>query len=343
MIARVAETAASTAPSAAQTATTVASAAGGPIPTSAAPGTGGAVAPAPARPTPITTAFHAIVPDARVATKPEEPPKAEPEKPAEKPVEEKKVRASQFAALARQERALVAKKQELSQIQEQLRTEYQEVERFRALKEQAKLNPVEFLSTVGVSYDDLTQFLLQGKPPEANVVQQRVEALEKARQADVERQKAQMQAEAKRVLEDHDANAVGFVKANADKYELTNLFNAQHEIPELIKLTYRRTFEQSRRDPTVEPRILSFEEAADLVEKHYEEQATKFSASKKFSARVAPPAQVNGADKRTEPAAEPRTLTNDLTVSAAGSVPPRTLTEDERIQNALRVAASFKK
>lgn len=270
-----------------------------------------------------------------------------PAKPAEQaqaasPEPKKESDAARFAALAKREREAFKAQQEAKALREQIKAELAQVEAWKAAQGLAKTNPLAFLEQQGLTYEQLTQLMLSGGQDSpaaaAKAVEQRLDAkiqsIEAREQAAKDAQAARQAEESRRTIETHEREAVEFVTGAADKYELTNMLGMQEEVPKLIRLAYQKAVKAGET-----PKVMTFEEAADLVEKHLEAQAVKVQKAKKFQAKEAPKSAPQGEKRSVESAG---TLTNDLTVSTSGP-PIRYLSEQERVDNALRVAASLRK
>ena len=83
---------------------------------------------------------------------------------------------------------------------------------------------------------------------------------------------------------------IEYVKSKPDEYEMTNLFGAQDQVPELIKGHFQMSHEEwirSGKSPSKAPRLLSTEEAAKMVEDHLREEASKLEATKFWKSRTA--------------------------------------------------------
>lgn len=308
----------------------------------------------PAIPSVITAAAHAAQ-GAQPTTPP--PPAAEtgtPPPPAAAPApktEPDPRLASRFAQLAKQEAALRSEKQRIASersTHEQAIRSKEEAIAARAAKADdlerrlaaAKKDPAGFLRSVYGEewYDQLTEVKLSGEKATPDLAVQalreealsQVEALKKEqadrwkqledeRKASQEAERARAAKENADTLEKFRTDTIDFVKANPEKYELTNLTESQGLVAEVIAQAYART-----------KRLMKHEEAADLVEKSLEEQAEKVFAGKKWQARAQKPPvteQTNGSA---------RTLTNDAAAGTpAAAVPQKYKSSDERLKAAV--------
>lgn len=235
-----------------------------------------------------------------------------------------------YALLAKKERGLALKAHDLAQKAEAMRERQAEFEAWNKAKDNAKRDPVTHLKALYGDdwYDKLTEFKLSGGKvtPElvAASVDERLEAFEKKQEAqrlkDAEAAKAQVAAEEAKVLSQWRADVTGYVKQNAEAYELINHFEVHDRVTAKIESEFAKT-----------QKLLTPKEAADLVEKDLEERGSK---SKKLGKAPATPAPaVTTAEKRTDPL-QRRTLSNDMTASTPATRPPP-VDDKERRKRAL--------
>jgi hypothetical protein len=285
-----------------------------------------APASAPAEKTPPTA-------DAKTAAK-QPGPEAVPQEKAEAKVEPKE--SQRFAALARKERALVEESRKLSQAREQLTQQYQAIQAFEEAAKAAKLNPVGVLQALGVSQEELGQFLLNGGEPapenQLAALQAEIEGLKSQRQRDEEAAQLQaqqaQQTEEQKLLTEFQTEVATFVKTKPDDYEFVLAYGQEPLVAEVIREAYEQTGE-----------LIEFKQAADMVEEHLSAQIEKAAKLKKFVSKFATP---SGDKKPSPPAlqAPTRTLTNQH--SASTPTPPRQSFEDERMARALAAAEAAK-
>jgi hypothetical protein len=288
---------------------------------------------------------HAVVegtPKDQVPVGEGQPPAQAATETAIKPVVDPRM-SERFARLQQREREVVEKQQRWAkehaaregEIKARMTSIEQERAQLKAFQDRistAKTNPGPFLRELygDAWYDHLTQYQLSGEtkpPPELEVAAIRDEikttaetlrkeqeerirvAVEAERKQLLELQRKQLQAEAEDEIQRFDAETVDFVKQNASKYELTTLYGQEDLVPQVIRAAYEEGARAGK------PRILTREEAANLVEHHLTEQAEKAARVKQRRAQEAgaaqPSPQGNG-----QPAP---TLTNS--VSSAPGLP----------------------
>jgi len=254
------------------------------------------------------------------------------------PKEDPKI-ASQFAALAKKEKAIVRQAQEIKSKE----SSFAEREKAIAARE-AKIKESEALWETdvfkalelrGYDYQKLTRLQLDGQTaapkvaldPEKAVAkaledfQKRQDEKEAAQKAEQEKYSAQQAEAQKQQLEQAYANyrseVEKFVKANSDTYELTSLYDQT----DLIVDTVQEYFDNY-------DKVLSIKEATEMVEKYLDNEAQKVMKTKKFGKASAPAAKVE--DKKTTPS---KTLSNQLSPSMSSNLPAAN--ESDRMKRAL--------
>lgn len=264
---------------------------------------------------------------AEVLQAPATAPEAAPEVVAEKPKE----RASdKFAVLARKEAEVFRKQQAVRQQQAELARQAEEIRQFQTMKRQAALNPVEALKQLGLTYEQVTEYLMNdNKPtPSAEVMSLKQELEEyKQQQASEQKrlmseQRAAMEAEHQATIQQFHEEVTDYVSQHAETYELTSLYGGANLVAGVIEEHFKQT-----------QRLMTIPEAAKLVEEHYEELAKKAQATKKFAATQQKAASPQTPTQTSAPRMGP-TLSNDLTARVAAN-PQRPRTDEDRIAAAL--------
>lgn len=230
----------------------------------------------------------------------------------------------QFAQLARQERALRQKQQQqdlaikareqaLADREAALIAKDQEYKSGYMPKESLKNNPLQALLDAGVTYDDLTQQILNNSNPidprvqttisklEAKI-QQLETAAEETKTTYKSAQEQQYEAAVKQIRTD----AQNLVK-NDPNYETIRETNSVKDVVDLIVRTYNE-----------DGVLMTVEEAADAVEEHIIEEAVKLSRLGKVTKKlqsVAPkasptPQQTAVPQSKQSPQPTMKTLTN---------------------------------
>lgn len=233
----------------------------------------------------------------------------------------------QFAEIARQERILRAKAQKQQQEladaraaldaeKAALATKAKEYEDAYVPKSRLKLDPLGVLEAEGLSYDELTQRVINQQPKNP-VVEAELQALRnelKALRTGIDESKqsaAQQQAEAyQQAVAQLKTDATKLVASNPEEYEAIAKSGAVQDVVDLIEEVYRK-----------DKIVMSVEEAAKEVENYLIEEGFSFTRINKIqkrlaeeAARTAPPKPVtpevtNAKPEETQTA---KTLTNNM-------------------------------
>lgn len=243
--------------------------------------------------------------------------------------------AERFARLAREQKAIAAEKQRISeerrqaegalkQREESLAAKIAKAEELEKAQAAALADPGSYLRRVYGDdwYDRLTQYKLEGEkraPADMAVqalredlqkttaelrreLEERWKAVEEERKKAAEEAKSRAEAQEKQVVEQFRKETLGYVQANQEKYELIHLYDAG----DLVVKTIEETFAKSQR-------LMTAEEAAEAVESYLEEQAAKFFSGKRWASR-------QQAQQTEQPSGAARTLTNGA--GTGTSAPP---------------------
>lgn len=121
-----------------------------------------------------------------------------------------------------------------------------------------------------------------------------------------------------------------FLETNKDNYELTlarlEPDEAREEVFKVIELQHQAT-----------GKLLSYKDAADMLEKHFEEEAERFVKTKKLSSRFAPKVEAATPTEKGEAPLSQQTLTSSHTNSAAvQSNDERYLSDEESKERMIR-------
>lgn len=256
-------------------------------------------------------------------------PTEQPQQPAlEQPATEKpkELMSTQFAALAKKEKIALNRQREAEAKLKEAEEKLKLYEQFENKKKSAKTNPLEFLSEAGLSYDEITDFMLNGgvkHKDKTEALEEKfnefVSRKEKEEQEKLEKEKLALQEQEKKLIAEFTNQLNKFLNDNVDKYELINLYNAQ----ELVLATIEQHYENKKE-------VLSNDRAAEMVEAHLEEEAKKLANSKKFSGNFKP------SDNNKQPGQAKNSVT--LSSSQPTSNVPSMLsakTEEDRLKRAL--------
>jgi len=238
------------------------------------------------------------------------------------PVVEEDSFAKRFAALARKEKKMRQETEETKLIKDKY-VDYD------TAKKLAKTNPEEFLKKYDLSYEELTEYFISGRPkvdPKVLEIQEELAKVKKER----DEEKTRLQEETRQAaISKFKTEQMSVVKAAGAKFELINTTGAYDLIYDVTKEYF-----EANKDENGNGKILSHEEAADMVEKYLEQEVEKFLKADKIKNKFT---QVNG---KTETVAktetpESKTLTNSMTSSANLQTKP--LSREESLERAARL------
>lgn len=274
---------------------------------------------APEEVTAITSQVRETVPESQIIeqqTAPEAPK-------ADTSAEDKAKLDNQYQIIARKERQLRAKQQQIENTiknreeaikskEAELAKREQELLSGYISKQKLKSNPLLVLNEEGVTYDDLTQQILNSSPLDPRMealinkqseqlqqLQSKLDAYEKNTQTAQEQQK---QTALKQIRRD----AQEMIKANPDEYALIKATNSLSDVVDLIDRTYEE-----------EGYVMSLEEALNETETYLIEEADKLARIEKIKKRIsAPSAEAKKSEtqppKQSQQQQPMKTLTNNV-------------------------------
>lgn len=248
--------------------------------------------------------------------------------------------SSQYAQLARKEKALRAQAQSIKAREDALKLaeapkapQREEIDPAKYISiEEFRKSPFKYLQQTGVTYDQVTQEALNAPSPEAMQMMQTVEALK----AEIQALKTDQEGTKKNYAEQQDAQykqAVNQIRAEVkqlvftnDAYEACKATNSVDDVVELIEKTFKE-----------DGYLMSVEDATKQVEDYLEEEAYKLSQLKKIQARLKPKGQEDPAAKEAnqDPKQPQKTLSNAMSGS-------RQLTARERALAAAQHGPSWR-
>ena len=220
----------------------------------------------------------------------------------------------QFAAIAKKERALRQRETVVKGLENRVKElegsqgQYGEIERL------AKENPAALLTKLGISYEDLTQQVInEGNPTaeqtltlENSQLRERLEKLEGVYENQRAEARKQSLETARTTLVDNVRNFV----ENDDQYDLVRHNEAYELVAEVMQQHYIKT-----KGPDGRGEIMEYSAAAKVVEDHFESEAERYLGSKKiqerWKAKMAP-AEPEAPQEAAAPANNggPKTLSN---------------------------------
>ncbi len=248
--------------------------------------------------------------------------------------------SSQYAQLARKEKALRAQAQAIKTREDALKAaeaprastqEAQDPSKYINI-EDFKKNPWKYAQQAGVTYDQLTQEALNAPSAEATQLMSTVEALK----SEIQALKADQDSSKKANADSQTAQykqAVNQIRSEvkqlvfaSDDYEACKATNSVEDVVELIEKTFAE-----------DGVLMDVATATKQIEDYLEEEAYKLSQLKKIQARLKKGAQEETPSKEasTDPKQPQKTLTNALGAS-------RQLTARERAMAAAQHGPSWR-
>lgn len=265
------------------------------------------------------------------ATPPAAPAEAAPAAPAAEPKEP--ANAARFAAAARKER-------ELRQRERQIKEAEERVSKLAGLEAKAKENPLEVLQSLGLTYEQLTNYVIDtlGPPKEKTPADlaREAAAAEVDKRLQAQQEKAQ-QEQARNIKEAEDrlrADIAETLKSAQDAEVVKWAGDA-----DLVIAQMQDIYQRDRRIPTVAEAVTAAESklVSDLVASW---QSMPAKVQQAIAAKIAPaPAAPEKPKEPEQPMpsllAAARTLTNKLAAATPAPVDGAALTPEQRFQRAL--------
>jgi hypothetical protein len=237
-----------------------------------------------------------------------------------------------FAALARQEKQIRAANQKLKAEKEAFEAEKQARLNGYIPKDKLKSDPLAAFQDAGLSYDDVTQHLLnapQGQvDPTVRALQQQVQDLTSKLSQFTQKQEETQTTAYKQAVETIRHKVKGLVDSSPE-FEAIKALDQSEAVVALIEETFK-----------AEGYVMTEEEAAREVEEHLIEESLRMAGLEKVKKKLAP-APVEEAPKVPTTAPQKqvpqqqqlRTLTNAVSTASTGR-----LTERQRRERAILAA-----
>ena len=241
--------------------------------------------------------------------------------------------SKEFEELARRERAARETSEHSKALETQLAELRGELNASKGLSQadlsaEARKNPLQFLEKFGLSYEDLTNTVLNNDkaPPDIQLrndvqdLRKELRELKKERENEASARKEQSETDQYNKFID-DINQ--FVDNNSDDFELIRLQSAQQLVGDVIKESYRATNQ-----------IMPYKDACQVVEDHLEKQVRNSMRSRKFTTEAPPPEPAPQETATPTGSPRPKTLTNQNTASPApaGDTRSEMLSRDESLE-----------
>ena len=217
---------------------------------------------------------------------------------AEPVTEVTKPLSPQFAALARQKRALQVKEREIADRERALASQTAQAGGGDVLG-RLKSNPLAVLQEAGVTYDQLTEAILAnpaGSNSELIALKEEIKALKEGFDQKLTTRDQQARTEAKAAMLD----TVNAMVREGDDFEMIRETGSQRDVVSLIENIYDK-----------EGKLLNEEDAAILIENQLLKDAEKIAKIKKLQSRLAPAESQLANQAQAQPQErQMRTITN---------------------------------
>ena len=230
-----------------------------------------------------------------------------------------------FAQLAREQKKLRQERDEMKRVQQELDARKSTVSSFDDLQRLARDNPYEVMQKLGLDYEALSRQVLQDGEitPEQKMAGEMKRLRDEIDAMKAERAELVKQEEAKK-YQDTYGRFVDEIKTfvdNTKEFDFVKANNAYHVVAEVMQEHYNSTQD-----------VMSYDEAAKMVENYYEAEAEKYLAVPKLEQRL----KERYAPAKTEPVAgqaqeeaqasektPSKTLTNAQVQRAPGDKPAK--------------------
>lgn len=276
-------------------------------------------------PTKAAPAAEEAAPDAPAG----EETKAAPEVEETKEKKEDPRIASRFAALSKREKQILERERAMQDRQRQLEMQAQRYQQLEHIVQNAKANPIAVLEQLGLSYEQITDYILQDPEATKPVAEKKLEEIERKIKAYEEAQlHAQRQAEQAYIdntVKNFKNQIVSTVQSNPEKFELVALNNAYDTVFDVVEQYFNSTGE-----------LLTVEAAAQMVEEYLTNEAEEriLKAKKfqsKFSSKAEPSVEAKNADAK---ASASKTLTNTKVTSSTQPKEEKPKSNDDSLKRA---------
>lgn len=251
------------------------------------------------------------------------------------PEAEKKL-SPQYAALARREMELRKRDEAIKAREAALKAKDDEYATKYIPKDKLSKDPLAAIYESGMTKDQLIELILNGPQaadPVMSKVQEEINSLKAAQEAQAKAQAEQQTQSYERAVAEIRKQATSLVDSN-EEYATIKETDSSEAIVELITQTYK-----------AEGTLLSVEDAAKQVEDHLLEEALKMAALTKVKARLTPAqeeATIAAVDPNKKPTlaelqAAKRTTTQPIKTltNAATAVPSKPLSNRDRRDRAI--------
>lgn len=230
-----------------------------------------------------------------------------------------------FAQLAREQKKLRQERDEMKRVQQELDARKNTVSSYDDLQKLARENPYEVMQKLGLDYEALSRQVLQDGEitPEQKMAGEMKRLRDEIDSMKAERAELAKQEEAQK-YKDTYGRFVDEIKTfvdNTNEFDFVKANNAYHVVAEVMQEHYNSTQD-----------VMSYDDAAKMVEDYYEAEAEKYLKVPKLEQRLkeryapAKTEPVAGQEKeevQTSEKTPPKTLTNTQVQRAPGDKPAK--------------------
>lgn len=238
--------------------------------------------------------------------------------------------SSQYATLARKEKALRAQIQQFKAEQAKFEAERQSLSQAKQPeidlskyidRERLKADPMSVFDEAGLSYDEITEAVLQRSQiqtdPRINAQLAKMEAEIKAAREEAKALRdaqEQSQQQSYKQAVDQIRSEASKLAYTSENFELIKATNSVDDVVELIESTFK-----------ADGVLMTVEEACQAVEDHLLEEAMKLTKVKKLQQKLAAPAAPQKPVTKQEQPQTAKTLTNGMTAAKPMSARERAI------------------
>lgn len=191
--------------------------------------------------------------------------------------------AKRLAAIAREQKSAREARRQVDAERKALANQTKELEDLRAWKAKFGQDPLSVLNEAGISYDQLTQSVLNQPDPEITRLKQEIAAVKAANEKAVKQAEEQKTIQMTQALKQLSNETKKLVSADPDRFELLNA-NGEDAIETVVQLI-KHDFDETGL-------VKSVEEAATEIEEILAEEAMRFASTKKIKSRLYPASTV---------------------------------------------------
>lgn len=275
-------------------------------------------------------------------------------------------KAQQEREMWQKQKAIKTREAEITAREARIKEYESRFQNYEQTKQQARLNPIEYLKQAGLTPEDLVQYQLNNGSPTPDLQFQQLKAeLEETKRSLQERDERQTkeaqeqnQRAAQEARDSFFAETKEYIASKPEEYELINKWDASDYVTGAIEEHWRLGYEKWEQegkpnDPKLKPKVLSKEEASELTEKWLEglvedalkgkKYGSKYTRVEQAEAEVAKDLQADQKFTKTVSGTTPvKTLHNGIVASALTG-PNTAKSMDAKMQAALKRLQESKK